>query len=74
MKTSPFLPLFLIFALTFFSCDLLFPGEDDEDDNTNLGGAQSPMGEVGTTYTASTWDIEGLDEVQAEVIGLDDGI
>jgi hypothetical protein len=53
------------------SCEKLF--KKDEDAGT-LSGEQSPMGEVGTTVTSSSYENAGVSNFSASVIALKSGI
>lgn len=55
--------------LLCISCDLL-----NESDPTEIGGSQSPMGNVGTTVTSSTAAIAGVSNFSASVTSLSGGV
>lgn len=68
MKTK--ILLLTVFFLSFLSaCDLL-----KKDDDTILGGEQSPMGLVGETVSSSSATIAGVSGFNASVIALNDGV
>jgi hypothetical protein len=48
--------------------------KDKKDDNTSIGGDQSPMGQVGTTVSSSTATIAGVSNFGAMVTALNDGV
>ena len=59
--------LSLLFVALFNSCDLI----KDKDD---IGGDQSPMGEVGVTVSSSSAEIAGVSNFSAVITNLEDGI
>ncbi len=56
--------LLIVTSIAIFSC---------EDDDLVLGGAQSPMGEVGNEFT-TTHNIPGLAAITAEITELQNGV
>jgi hypothetical protein len=48
--------------------------KDKTDDNTTLGGDQSPMGNVGTTISSTSVQIAGVSNFNATVTALSNGI
>jgi hypothetical protein len=63
MKTKLLIPLILTLII-FSNCK--------KDDNSALGGSQSPMGEIGETLDA--FNITGITNASAEVVSLQGGI
>jgi hypothetical protein len=72
MKTLIYLSSFLLILACCFSCDLL--EDDEDDDNTNIDGEQSPMGDVGTTFSSSTLTIAGVSDVEGSISNLNNGV
>ncbi len=67
--------LFVLFmcislAVLSSSCEKLF----NKDDPTELGGDQSPMGEVGAHTSSSSMEIVGVSNFDATVKSLSDGV
>ncbi len=69
MKKSLFLFFAAIMMLT--SCDLI---EGLTGSSTSIGGAQSPMGEVGNTVQSASYTISGVSNLSASVTTLTGGV
>jgi len=59
MKTSHILFIVFFLMISFTSCDL-FNKDKDKDDDNSVGGEQSPMGDVGTTFSSASIAIGGV--------------
>lgn len=57
-------------GLFCISCEKLF----DKEDENELKGEQSPMGEVGVTVTSSSAEIAGVSNFSAEITELKEGV
>ncbi|MFH0757803.1 MAG: hypothetical protein V2B15_10990 [Bacteroidota bacterium] len=63
MKAKLLFPVLLLAPL-FVSCNKV----------DTIGGAQSPIGEIGVTLSSSSASVAGVSNINAEVTGLEDGV
>lgn len=67
MKKILSIAVILMMAMFFFAaCN------EDDDDNSEVGGDQSPMGEVGNEFSISS--AVGMEDLTAEVVEIKDGV
>jgi len=67
MKTSVLVVVCLSLAVSFQSCQKYLGG-------STIGGSQSPMGEVGTTFSSTSMDVAGVSKFSASVVSVKDKI